>query len=106
MTQDAITKIMAAEEQASVLCRVATERADEMCAEMERAAKEQLAEVERETQAEYDLMLEKIRKGAEGLLSKKRDEAKAEAEALVLRAKENVQKATELIVWGMVEKCQ
>ncbi len=106
MSQDAIAKIMAAEEQASVLCRVATERAGEMCAEMEKTAKEQLAQVERQTQEEYDLTLEKIRKGAQMLLAKKRAEAKAQADALVLRAKENVAKAAELIVWGMVEKCQ
>ncbi len=106
MSQDAIAKILAAEEQASVLCRVSGERAAEMCAELEQTATEQLEQLRAQTAAEYEQTLARMRAGAERLLAKKQAEAMAEADALRERGRGNIDKAVELIVWGMVEKCQ
>lgn len=106
MPQDAIAKILAAEEQASVLCRVSSERAAEMCAELTHRADEELEAMRAETLAQYEQTLARMRAGAERLLAKRSVEASAEAEALKARAGENMNKAVELIVWGMVEKCR
>ena len=57
MSQDVIGQITAAEEQARVLCRVATERAAEMKAEMQRQCEEHLEGVQKNTAAEYEKKL-------------------------------------------------
>ena len=106
MSQDAIKRIAAAEEQSAVLCRVASERAAEMRAEMLRQAEGHLAEVERSTAAECRRETAECRERIEALKQKKRAEAEAEAAQLASRARERMDEAVNLIVWGIVEKCQ
>ncbi len=106
MPKDAIEKILEVEEQAGVLCRVASERAAEMCAELERTAGEHLEKAVAATTAEYEQRLAQIEKGTARLLEKKRAEAEAEAAAFAARALQNAERAADIIVWGMVEKCR
>lgn len=106
MSQDAIGMIAAAEEQAAVLYRVATERAAEMRAEMLRQAQGHLAEVEKRAAADCRRETDACRQRVEALTQKKRAEAEAEAKAMAERAEERMDEAVNLIVWGIVEKCQ
>ena len=106
MSQDAIGKIMDAEEQAEVLCRVAKERAEEMRAEMTRQGEYHLAEVEKATAAEYAEKLNEMRAGAQALQEEKRVQAQEEAQRIKDTARERMDEAVKMIVWGIVEKCQ
>ncbi len=106
MSQDAIGRIMAAEEQAEVLCRVARERAEEMRAEMTRQGEHHLGDVERTTAAEYDKKIEEIRANAQALQEEKRKQAQEEAQRIKQAAEEHMEEAVKMIVWGIVEKCQ
>ena len=103
MSQDAIGKIIEAEEQAQVLCRVATERAAEMRAEMKRQGEAHLAQVERETALEYEKTLKQMCEDADRLREKKREQAQAQAKGIKDAAEERMEQAVKMIVWGIVE---
>ena len=106
MSQDAIGQITAAEEQAAVLFRVATERAAEMRAEMQRQAEAHLSEVERATVKECEQKNAECRAQITALAKRRLAAAEAEVEALEEKARENMKQAVQMIVWGLVEKCQ
>lgn len=106
MSQNAIAKITEAEQRAEVLCRVAAERAAEQLAEMEQKAKAHLAAVEKHVTEKNAQNLAQTREHAAMLIEKKREIAEAEAEALAKSARERMDKAVGVIVWGIVEKCQ
>lgn len=106
MTHEAIGQVLAAEEQAEVLCRVSLERAAEMKSEMEKSAAAHLAEVVDQIQATYEGRLSEIKVGTAALLERKRIAAEAEAAEVRERAEKKVERAINLMVWGIVEKCQ
>ena len=106
VSQDVIGQILAAEEQAQVLCRVAEERAAEMKAEMKRQGEAHLLTVQQSTAEEYEKKLAEIREGAQQLERRKRAEAQAEATEMLKQAQIRMDRAVKLIVWGIVEKCQ
>ncbi len=106
MTQEAISAIRQAEEQAEVLCRVAEEKATEMRSKIKQEGEAHCASVERETTAEYAEELTAITARAKRLTAKKQQEAEEEAEALAERARTHINEAVKLIIWGIVEKCQ
>ena len=103
MSQEAILKITKAEEQAEVLCRVASERAAESRADMQKKASEHLALVESAAIERNKQKLAQSRAQAQALVEKKRAEAKAQAAALSARAEERMEAAVKAIVWGIVE---
>ena len=107
MVQDAIGQIMAAEEQALVLHRVASERAEEMRAEMARQCEAHYEKVERAATAKREENLEQIRARMERLQQKKSAEAEEQAAALLATLREDkIAQAVRQVVWGIVEKCQ
>ena len=106
MTKEAIAAIRGAEEQAEVLCRVAAERAAEMRHKIEKEGLAHCEATEAELTAEYAEELEDIRARTEALIAHKLTEAEAEAERLTARARERMEEAVRLIVWGIVDKCQ
>lgn len=106
MSQDAIAQIVSAEEQAEVLCRVATERAAEMRAKAKQEGEAYLARVEREATEEYAEKLREVRTGAQALEQSRRKAAEERAAALERAAMERMDEAVRQIVWGIVEKCQ
>ncbi len=106
MTQEAISAIRQAEEQAEVLCRVAEEKATEMRNKIKREGEAHCAGVEQETAAEYTEELAAITAHAKRLTAKKLQEAEEEAEAHAERARTHIDEAVKLIIWGIVEKCQ
>ena len=103
MPKDAIGQITAAEEQATVLCRVATERAAEMRAEMQRQASAHLAQVEQSVTEEQKELTAQCAARLEALSQKKRTEAQQQAEAMTELARERMADAVNMIVWGIVE---
>lgn len=106
MTQEAIAAIRSAEDQAEVLCRVAAERAAEMRHKIESEGNAHCEATEAELSAEYAEELKDISARAEELIARKLTEAEQEAEELAARARERMEEAVRLIVWGIVEKCQ
>ncbi len=106
MTHEAIGQVLAAEEQAEVLCRVSLERAAEMKSEMEKSAAAHLSEVVDQIKATYEERLSEIKVGTAALLERKRIAAEAEAAEVRERAEKKVERAINLMVWGIVEKCQ
>jgi hypothetical protein len=107
VVQDAISQIMAAEEQALVLHRVASERAAEMRAEMTRQCEQHYEKVERAATAKREENLEGIRARMERLQAKKSAEAEEAAAALLATLREDkIAEAVRQVVWGIVEKCQ
>lgn len=107
MAQDAIERIMVAEEQASVLCRVATERAEEMRSEMQRQCEAHYEKVERIATAKREKNLAEIRARMQRLQAKKSEEAEQQAAELAATLREDkIAEAARAVVWGIVEKCQ
>ena len=106
MSQNAIAKITEVEQRAEVLCRVAAERAAEERAGMEQKAKEHLCAVERTVTQQNAKNLAQTREQAAALIRKKREIAEREADELAAAAKERMDRAVSVIVWGIVEKCQ
>ncbi len=106
MTKEAIEAIRHAEEQAEVLCRVAEEKAAEMRAQIAQEGAAHCNKAEEEARAEYESELSVVRARTARLSAKKKKEAEAEAEALTEAAKEHMEEAVKLIVWGIIEKCQ
>ena len=103
---EAIDQVVAAEEQAEVLCRVSTERAAEMKSEMEKSAAAHLSDAVDQIKATYEERLVEIKVGTAALLEKKRIAAEAEAAEIREKAEKKVERAINLMVWGIVEKCQ
>ena len=101
MPKDAIGQITAAEEQAAVLCRVATERATEMRAEMQRQASAHLSQVEKSVTEEQNELTAQCKARLEALAQKKRAEAQDEANAITALARERMADAVNMIVWGI-----
>lgn len=106
MPNQAIEQIKQAEEQGAILCRAAEERAADMRAQTKKSGLAHCAEVERATRAEYAAKLATAREGAAEQDARIRRRAEAEAEALKATARERMDEAVSLIVWGIVEKCQ
>ncbi len=106
MTHEAIGQVLAAEEQAEVLCRASLARAEEMKSEMEQGAAAHLSEVVDQIKATYEERLSEIKIGTAALLERKRIAAEAEAAEVRERAEKKVERAINLMVWGIVEKCQ
>ena len=106
MTNQAIEQVLAAEEQAEVLCRVSLERAAEMKSEMESSAAAHLAATIEQVKASYEVQLDEIKAGTAALLERKRIAAEAEAAEVREKAEKKVERAINLMVWGIVEKCQ
>lgn len=106
MTKEAIEAIRHAEEQAEVLCRVAEEKAAEMRAQITREGNAHCNKAAEEAKAEYESELSVVRARTARLSAKKKKEAEAEAEALTRAAREHMEEAVKLIVWGIIEKCQ
>lgn len=103
---DMIEQIIATEEQASLLCRVSTERAAEMRAEMERGATEHFEKAREDVTRENEERLEKIRATTVVLTEKKRAAANEQACRIKENAAKKIERAANLMVWGIVEKCQ
>lgn len=106
MTHQAIGQVLAAEEQAELLCRVSSERASQMKNEMEESAAAHLSEEVDKIKAAYDERLAEIKIGTAALIERKRIAAEAEAAELREKAEKKVERAINLMVWGIVEKCQ
>lgn len=106
MTRDVIEQIIGAEEQAEVLCRASEEKAKDMREEMEKGAAAHYSEVEQKLAAEHEESLASIRNSTELLMRRKRAVAEAEAEAIKAKAEKKIDRAVNLMVWGIVEKCQ
>ena len=106
MSQNAIAKITEAEQRAEVLCRVAAERAAERRTEMEKKAKAHLCTVENTLTEKNAKNLAQAHEHAAMLIRKKREIAACEAEELTKSAREHMDRAVSVIVWGIVEKCQ
>ncbi len=106
MTKEAIRAIRQAEEQAEVLCRVAEEKAAEMRAQIEREGKSHCDKATEEASLEYESELSVVRARTARLVAKKKKESEAEAAALTAAAREHIEEAVKLIVWGIIEKCQ
>ena len=106
MIKKAIDAIREAEEQAGVLCRVAAERADEMRAEVESEGTAHYNKITEDAQRECDFELSVITAKTQRLTAKKKKELAAETEALAAEARNHMEAAVGLIVWGIVEKCQ
>ena len=106
MTKEAIRAIKQAEEQAEVLCRVAEEKAAEMRAQIEREGTAHCDKATEEASSEYESEIAVIRARTAKLAAKKKKESEAEAEALTAAAREHMEEAVKLIVWGIIEKCQ
>lgn len=106
MSHQSIRTIRDAEDQAALLCRVATERAEEMRARVRAEGEAHCAEAERAAEAEYAATLAEIRQRAAAIKEKKRTEALLEAEALTAAAREKTEAAVSLIVWEIIERCQ
>ena len=106
MTKEAIIAIKGAEEQAEVLCRVAEEKAAEMRAQIEREGTAHCDKATEEASLEYESEMAIVRAHAQRIAAKKKKEHEAEAEALTAAAREHMEEAVKLIVWGIIEKCQ
>ena len=106
MSKEAIQRILEAEDQAAVLCRVAGERASEMRRRIHAQGEAHCAEVEQETEIEYAARLDEVRQRALSLEEKKCAEAEAEAAAIEATAKERMAEAIHMIVWEIIERCQ
>ena len=103
MPKDAIGQITEAEEQATVLCRVATERAAEMRAEMQRQASAHLEQVKQNAAKEQKELTAQCARRLEALVQKKRDEAQQQAREMTELARERLTDAINMIGWGLVE---
>lgn len=106
MTQKALAAIAEAETQAEVLCRVAEEKATEMKNKIKTEGEAHCARVKEEATRECEDELATIKAHAERLGSKKREDAKREADDLIALARERMDEAVKTIVWGIIEKCQ
>lgn len=106
MAQEILREIRETEEQAAVLRRVAEEKAAEIRAEVTAEGKAHCEEAQQTTTAEYAEKLKKVRGDAAALVERRRLEAEAQAAELVARARERMDDAAGVIVWGLIEKCQ
>lgn len=106
MSKTAIKQIREAEDQATVLCRVAEEKAAEMRERIKAEGEAHCAAVQENAEAEYAEMLADIRQRTEAVEARKRIEAEQEAEEMKAAARERMGEAIRIIVWEIVERCQ
>ncbi len=106
MSHQSIRTIRDAEDQAALLCRVASERAEEMRARVRAEGEAHYAETISAAEEEYAATLAEIRQRATAVKEKKRAEALREADELIAAAREKSEAAVSLIVWEIIERCQ
>ena len=106
MSMNAIARIKQAESQAANTVELAKEAAAAKRAEQEAKGIAYCEEVTRKTEAEIAAQLKEVEARAEMLAKKKEAEAQKEAADMIAAAREHMDAAIKLIVWGIVEKCQ
>ncbi len=106
MSKESIAAVRQAEDQATVLCRVAEERAAEMRTTVHAEGAALCEAAKAEAAAEYAAGIAAIKERAAAVLEKKKIEAEAEATAMVAAARLNMSRATKLIIWGIIEQCR